>query len=121
MHQVSAVKALNYGASRWTTSHMIHRQDVVDDEPHDSPARREAGTDAGRGAEWWNGGDTTGRGKVMDASVSAVEALNYGASRWTTSHMIHRQDVKPARMHAAARSGGTEVALPAVAKRRMHQ
>ena len=53
----------------------------VDDEPHDSPARREAGTDAGRGAEWWNGGDTTGRGKVMNASVSAVKALNHGASR----------------------------------------
>ena len=84
--------------------------------PQSPTRRREAGTDAGRGAEWWNGGDTTGRGKVMDASVSAVKALNHGASRWTTSHMIHRQDVKPARMQAVARSGGTEVTPPAVAK-----
>ena len=29
----------------------------------------------------------------MEASVSAEKALNHGASWWTTSRMVHRQDV----------------------------
>jgi len=68
------------------------------------------------GAKWRHRGGTTDRGEGMNAPVSAVKALNHGASRWTTSHKIHRQDVKPARMQAVARSGGTEVTPPAVAK-----
>jgi hypothetical protein len=39
-----------------------------------------------------HGGGTTGRGEAKDASVSAENALNHGASRWTTGLMVHRLD-----------------------------
>ena len=77
-----------------------------------------------RRAAWFTGKTTMSRhgcwpwrGVVMDASVSAVEALNHGASWWKTSRMVHRQDDdEPARMQAVARYGGAEVTPPAEAK-----